>query len=147
MSDVIIGISVLQPIWITGIYRLWFDGQKSDGTKSQGWIFIRDAKTQGLPDKVPDYPDGCNTIWKFTRNGSRLDCTPSVNWISWGFHNAGNWSTEYVEMKFAERAESKAGPEPTRVERGSSIHFDLNRIVGLNIQEMIAELRQEGTLV
>lgn len=106
---------------------------------------MKEATSVGLPDKI-DYPDGCSPIWKFTRNGGKLDCTPSVNWISWGFHNAGAWSTDFVEMTEAEKSESAAGPEPTRYERGSAVHYDLNRTTGLDQSAMVTELRQQGVL-
>jgi hypothetical protein len=142
MSDTIIGISVLQPIWIPGIYHLWFQARKADGTEAQGSIFIRDAAAVGLPDKMPDWPETSNTIWKFTRNGHRLDCFPSVNWISFEFHNGYNWFTDYVEMIFAE---PKDDSDVKREQRGHTIHYDL-RIIGIDQQKEIADLRAQGVL-
>jgi len=142
--DTIVGLSVLQPTWIDGIYRLWFTGLKGSGERSQGWIFIREASRNDLPAKMPDYPDGVNSIWKFTRGGTRLDCAPSVNWISWGFHNAGSWQTEYVEMNVAEKAEDR-WQDIERKKHGSAIHHDLNLNGGMNLV-LAAELRQEGVL-
>jgi hypothetical protein len=142
---------VLQPTWVPGIYRLWFRAVKGDGTRNQGWIFIRDKSNTGLPATMPDYPPGCNQIWKFTRRGNRLDCAPSVNWVSWGFHNAGNWSTEYVEMPVAERSMSKAGddegPEPPRIHFGSAVHSDINNSDQESSQRLIKELKQKGILL
>jgi len=146
--DEIVGISVLQPAWIPGIYRLWFRGRKADGSIAQGSIFIKDAAAVGLPTQMPDEPEGCNTIWNFNRSGERLDCFPSVNWISWGFHNGYNWSTEFVEMAVAERKWVPDAPETARQERGSAIHYDLNNINAADEQRRIwiAELRSEGIL-
>lgn len=147
MSDQIVGISVLQPIWIDGVYRLWFKAVKSSGEDNQGWIFIKDAASQGLPDRVPDYgDDSCNAIWKFARFGKRLDCHPSVNWISWGFHNDYSWSTDYIELSASEKSMSKAGPEPPRIHRGSAIHFDLNHTVGIDQAKLIEELKAQGAI-
>lgn len=147
MSDTIVGISVLQPVWIPGIYRLWFKGQKDSGSVSQGWIFIRDRATVGLPSKMPDYPEGCNEIWTFTRASHNvLDCAPSVNWISWEFHNAGSWTTAFVEMTHEERAFSKAGPEPTNTERGSWIHYNLNWTAPEERDRLMNELRLGGSI-
>lgn len=148
VSDAIIGVSILQPIWVPGIYRLWFTAQKGSGEKNQGWVFIKDKASVGLPDRMPNYPDCHDFIWKFTRNGlTVLDCTPSVNWTSWGFHNSGSWSTVYYEMTLAEKAESKAGPEPTRYERGSAVHYDVNNTSDpTSAGRLVLELIQAGIL-
>jgi len=141
---------VLQPTWVDGIYRLWFKAQKSTGEKAQGWIFCHESSRAGMPAKMPDYPDGVNSIWKFSKRGHQLDCQPSVYWISWGFHNAGSWSTDYVEMTTLEKAKAgEADGEPPRYSRGSAVHHDLNFIDQTFIQqaELVAELKKFGTLL
>jgi hypothetical protein len=149
MPDLIIGISVLQPTWIDKVYRLWFQAQKADGAKNQGWIFAVDSTSASTLTKMPEYPDGCNSIWHFTRQGDTLNCSPSVNWISWGFHNAGSWTTRYVEMTIAEQSMSKAGDDtgevPTRLRIGHTVHYDLNNGAA-DPQQVIAEYRQKGVL-
>ena len=87
MPDDITGLAVLQPTWVEGIWRLHYQSAKGNGTKFSSWIFIRDEKDNHLPDRMPDYYDGMNHIWKFRREGSRLHCHPSVNDIGNGFHN------------------------------------------------------------
>jgi hypothetical protein len=148
MADEIIGIGILQPTWVGGVYRLWLDCRRSDGVIAQTWIFIKDKAAVGVPDKFPEYPDEVNSIWKFTRVGQRLNCEPSLNYISFNFHNAGQWSIPYFEMNVADRAESKAGPEPPRIERGSAIHYDINRCSPTPEDKaiLISELRTEGAL-
>lgn len=146
MSDTITGISVLQPIWVPGIYRLWFTAQKADGTKAQGNIYIKDVSSKGLIDKMPDHDEGSNSIWKFTRCGSvLLSCFPSVNWISWGFHNGHDWTTNFVEVKTAERPYSKECIGRDRNQRGSAIHYDLSLVD--DKAKMINELREQGIIV
>lgn len=148
MVDEITGISVLQPTWVNGIFRLWFYASRRDSRASQGWIFIQNQEALAGCDKMPGYPEGTNSIWNFKRRGDYLDVTPSVNWLSWDFHNAGQWTTEYVEMPWAERAESKAGPEPTRVMEASKIHYELNFCKFDRNQQtvLINELRSQGHL-
>ncbi len=138
---------MLQPIWVPGIYRLWFKARKGSGATSQGHIFIRDKASTGLPDKMPGFSDGTNSIWQFTRNGCNLDCTPSVNWISWGFHNGGTWSTEFVEMTVVEKLPSAFDADDTPPSRwfvGHTVHYDLNLEGG---RSLIPELRQQGILL
>ena len=145
--DTIIGISVLQPIWIPGIYRLWFRARKGSGETSQGNIFIRDKAATGLPDKIPGFSDGTNSIWKFTKHGNMLDCEPSVNWISWGFHNSGAWATEYVEMTRVEKLPAEFDAEdtpPSRWYAGHTVHYDLNLDGG---RERIPQMREQGVLI
>lgn len=146
MADEITGTSVLQPTWVPDVYRLWFRAVRNDGQVSQGWIFIAEQGAV-VPATFPGYPDGCNSIWRFVR-GTRLDCSPSVNWTSWSFHNSAQWSTEYIEMTTAERAESKAGPEPTRYERGSAVHYDLSfaQMDGAARERLLAEWRAQGVV-
>jgi hypothetical protein len=148
MGDTIIGISVLQETWVPQIFKLWFRAQKSTGEKAQGWIFIRDAAHNHLPEKFLDYPEGTNYIWKFTKQGNELQCTPSVNWISWNFHNGGQWSTQFIEA--ATKSEpweiEKTKPEAPRYTRGSAIHYDLNWIEGIDQQKLISDLQAQGYL-
>lgn len=148
MSDEIVGISVLQKVWVPKMFRLWFVGRKDDGSRSQGWIFARDVADPGAPDKFPDYPEGVNSVWNFQRSGDLLVCHPSVNWISWGFHNGYNWQTRYVEMAATEKPYD-ASMEPRRSERGSAVHYDINWL-GLSEHdqaELIRGLKTDGTLV
>ncbi len=150
--DQIIGVSVLQPTWIPGIYRLWFRAKKGTGETNQGWIFIHDRATVGMPAKMPDYPEGTNSLWQFTKRADGLlDCSPSVNWVSWSFHNGGQWVTNYVEMTVAMRSQSKAGddegPEPPRYHFGSAVHSDINHEVRESGQRLIEELKQQGILL
>jgi hypothetical protein len=110
MSDEIIGLAVLQPTWVKDIFRLWFRARKADGSSAQTCIFIRDEARNDLPERFPGWDDpNSNSIWKFHRNGTRLECHPSVNWISFGFHNTFNWSVEYVEMAEAEPSPDDGG--------------------------------------
>lgn len=153
MSDEIIGISVLQPTWIEGIYRLWFDARKSGGEIAQGNIFMRDRRRADLPDKMPGWSEGTNTIWTFIDRPIRqigegwLDCQPSVNWISWGFHNGFNWSTYFVEMKIRCTEEGYNEPDK-RHWNGHSVHYDLNRVCKTEAERgaLILELRAQGIL-
>ncbi len=147
MADEIIGISVLQATWIANVHRLWFLARRSDAKNLQGWIFIAE-ESASVPDKFPDRPEGCNYIWRFRRNGNLLDCWPSVNWISCGFHNAGRWETECVEMTFPDRPWDPNMPEQPREQRGSAIHYDLNwcETDPARRVQLIAEWRQQGVL-
>jgi hypothetical protein len=141
-ADLIVGISVLQRIWVPDVFRIWFTAQKADGHRAQGWVFIRDAH-RGGPDEVVGYPANRNPVWNFKRHGYRIDCYPSVNWISFGFHNDRDWSVDYVEM-FAQDDDK----ELPREFRGSAIHYDLN-LFHLNPteqQSQIALLRERGIL-
>ena len=152
-QDTIIGLSVLQPTWIDGIYRLWFKAARHDGQFLQGWIFIKDGRAQGLPERMPDFPEGCNTIWKFTRldDGGNLACWPSVNWTSGNFHNAAQWQTTMVEMTLKERPWSASDlkqNDPPREHRGDQIHYELN-FTGATAEQTagyLAELRAGGWL-
>ncbi len=150
MSDTIIGLSVLQPTWVEGIYQLWFKAQKADGKTNQGWIFIREGGRNDLPDKMPGWSDGTNSIWKFTRTApGQLHCWPSVNWTSWGFHNGGSWNTEYVEMVLPRRDPNLVkweDPEPLRHTNGAAVHYDLNLFPGLEQTHLAEELQRQGVL-
>lgn len=147
MPDTIVGLSVLQPIWIPGLFRLWCVGQKDSGARNQCHLFIKEKQSVGLPDSVPNYPPGCNAVWKFTRiQPAALECEPSVNWISWNFHNCALWRTEYVEMTTIE-PEDAWRQERTREDCGSAIHYDLNFIKDLDRPKFLAELRQRGILL
>lgn len=138
MNDTIIGVAVLQPIWVPGIYRLWFTAQKSVGTVNQGNIFIRDGSLPG-PDTVPNYPN--EHVWKFIRAGQKLNCSPSVNWISWGFHNAAAWSVDYVEM-----VETEPEGGASAGYWGSKVHRNLEFISAASRTELIADLTAKGVL-
>jgi hypothetical protein len=154
MSDEIIGISVLQPTWIEGIYRLWFDGRKGDGAIAQGNIFIKDRRHPGLPNKIPGWSEEVNSIWTFIDRPvgqigeGYLDCQPSVNWVSWGFHNEGRWTTYFVEMKIRCTEESSYSLETPRHHNGHSIHYDLNRVCQSDEarREIILDYRAQGIL-
>jgi hypothetical protein len=141
--DSIIGIAVLQEIWIPGVYRIWLACQKKNGETQRTWVFIRDANLPG-PDEVVGYGDNRNAIWKFKRRDAyRLDCSPSLNWVSWGFHNQLNWAVEYVEMVQPASKETENPPE----HQASRVHYDINLIpAAVDRQNFIGILRARGIL-
>jgi len=147
MSDQIIGVSVLQPTRVDWVYRLWFLARKGTGELAQGNIFMKDRRHPGLPDKMPNWPAESNTIWTFVDRGPRigegwLDCQPSVNWISWGFHNDFHWSTAFVEMNH--RSTETGGLAAS----GARVHSDLNLPNQTDDYRhiLIQELRAKGVL-
>jgi hypothetical protein len=146
VSDEIVGLSVLQETWVSGVYWLWFTARKGTGETNQGWVFIRDEALPG-PDRMPDYPPGHDEVWKFRRYGRRLECRPSVNWVSWGFHNAAAWSMEYVEM-VPHAPPPDYDRETPRWWRASAVHYDLNLQCLTDAERalMVSDLRAAGIL-
>lgn len=147
MPDQVTGISVLQPTWVPGVYRLWVEETKATGQSCQSWIFIAEKGTPNIPAKFPGYSDGCNSLWWFVRNGKQLDCSPSINHVSWGFHNNGAWSTEYVEMVKPCKPYDPDVNVPWD-EEGSSIHYNLTRCIKEPPARLvlIMELQQAGAI-
>lgn len=94
MQDLITGTSILAPLSdYPGIFRLWFVASRRDGQKNQGHVSM-------APDGMPNVPKEINgyAVWRFRRaSPDSLACHPSVNWISWEFHNAFDWSTSFLE--------------------------------------------------
>ena len=150
MNDQITGISVLQPVSEhAGLYLMFFIAQGAS-SRSQSHVYFEDATKPYI--QQPNSPARPQHIWQFRRNGSRLDCSPSVRMLGEDgkpdiFHNTAQWSVEYVEM---------AKPRPTgddyddtdRTLFGHTIHYDLNwtRTEPAGQQALIAELRAKGVL-
>lgn len=144
MPDEITGLAVLQPTWLKDVWRLHYTATKASGTRFQSWIFIRDDAHNHLPNEMPDWHQGSCVIWKFRRNGNRLECHPSVNDLGNGFHNGYNWSVEYVEMVLpcTPTGEDWDG-NATRHGRGTTVHYDLNLEGG---REWLPEMREKGVI-
>jgi hypothetical protein len=137
MADVICGISVLQRTKHENVFRLWIRCCRCDGHSAQTCIFVSDHL---LPKHEPI--DG-DQVWQFERDGCHLNCHPSVNWISWGFHNDYKWRTQFVEMREPEWPYDALHDQP-REHRGSAIHYDLNNsnLTWEQRAKMFEELRE-----
>lgn len=126
MSDEITSLCVLAPMG-GHHFNLYHVQRKSDGSEEHSYIPCHE---EGTPRP------GFAHCWKFRRNGSRLDFTPSVNNLSSGFHNGGAWSVECVEIN-PDLAEFDA----------ARIHQEINLGNPIDRGRRIAELVEEGTLL
>lgn len=144
MPDEITGLSVLQPTWLPGVWRLWYLAKRDNGNTYQDWIFIRDETDNHLPDKMPKWAEGTYSIWKFRREGNRLHGYPSINDVSSKWHNSYNWSVEFVEMvKPCSPTGEDWDDTSERWIRGSTVHYDLNLEGG---REWLPEMREKGII-
>ena len=89
MSDVIVGIAVL------------------DKTEMPEYLHVLCQTGAGkrMGCGIPVYPRGQPKTrkeqWQYDVVGTRLDVTPSLNWIG-VFHNSGSWSVEFVPFDKAQ---------------------------------------------
>jgi hypothetical protein len=146
MNDEVIGISVLQPIWAQGFYRLWITCRRRDGQKSQTFIWARDREHSHLGDKIPNY-EGKIPLWKFRRNGPHmLVVEPSVNYISFNFHNGTPWFTEVIELSYREELNEDKDKLPTH-RIGSRVHHEINLCqCQEDVDRYVAELEAANAL-
>ena len=131
MSDEIIGIAVLAPtdVPLNGKV-LHVVCLRADGVRGTCDINVIEGH-----ENTP--PPG-NRVWVYTKQGKSLRCHPSLNYISFKFHNSYNWQVAYVEMALRDNQNHWA----SRVLQ----EINLPDLTEAQRQERIAELRAEGVL-
>lgn len=117
MPDRIVGVAVLDPPY------LHVCCQKESGEKNCTALPCIPVGAE-VPKDLKEHP-----MWRYTRLGPQiLRVTPSLNWVSWGFHNEGTWEIEFVESS-----------------RGALLCFELNMTqwpTEEDRQKLLSELRR-----